>query len=163
MNPRRVPRELSVEALVDASPAAVWEVLCDVTRIGEWSSECRGARWLDGASAALPGARFRGSNRSGTARWSRTCVVTAADPPRELVWHVLPTTLYRDHTEWRVVLEPHRDGTRIHQRNRVLHMPRALELVVATSIPDHRDRTEVLRADLLRLGAVAARPQLSPI
>ena len=29
-------------------------MLADVTRIGEWSHECQGAEWLDGAATAAP-------------------------------------------------------------------------------------------------------------
>jgi hemerythrin-like domain-containing protein len=43
-------------------PEAVWAVLADVTRVGEWSHECRSVRWLDGSHGG-PGARFRGRNR----------------------------------------------------------------------------------------------------
>ena len=97
----RLARAASVEALVAAPPSAVWAVVSDVTRVGEWSAECVGAQWLDGASAAVPGVRFRGRNRAGRSRWTRTCEVLAVDPGRELVWQTVPGTLIRDSTEWR--------------------------------------------------------------
>jgi hypothetical protein len=53
----RIPATTSVLADVDASPAAVWAVLADPTRVGEWSGECHRVQWLDGAQAAVPGAR----------------------------------------------------------------------------------------------------------
>jgi Polyketide cyclase / dehydrase and lipid transport len=55
---------------VDASPEVVYDLVTDVTRMGEWSPECVGCAWIDGANDPVPGARFRGRNRHGLARWS---------------------------------------------------------------------------------------------
>ncbi|MGY1602397.1 SRPBCC family protein [Geodermatophilus sp. SYSU D00815] len=157
MSRTRIARSAAVEALVAAPPEAVWAVLADVPRVGEWSSECRGAVWLDGATTAAPGARFRGSNRVRWSRWARTCRVDVVDPPRELVWRTLPSGPYRDSVRWRVALEPADGGTRVVQTYEVLSMPRAEEAVAALLLPEHRDRQAALRADLERLGALAAR------
>ena len=151
-----IPAMTSVHADVDASPSEVWAVLADPTRVGEWSSECHSVRWLDDAQAAVPGARFQGFNRAGALRWSRVCQIRSVEPERELVWHVLPAGINRDHVEWRVSLEPVGGGTRIRQSYRLLRMPRAMEVVVAVLNRNHRDRTEALQADLRRLGRVAA-------
>ena len=152
---QRIARNAQVEVVVEADPEAVWAVLADVPRVGEWSSECRGARWLDGADGAVPGARFRGANRVRWSRWSRTCEVVSADPPRELVWRTLPTFVFRDSVVWRTTLEPADRGTRIVQSYQIVHMPALEEAVVALTVPEHRDRTEGLRGDLLRLGLLA--------
>ena len=56
----RVPHSCRVEAEVAAPVEAVWQVVSDVTRTGEWSHECLGVEWLDGATRAAVGARFRG-------------------------------------------------------------------------------------------------------
>ena len=44
----RLPPHLTVETEVSASPGQVWTLLTDVTRVGEWSHECRAASWLVG-------------------------------------------------------------------------------------------------------------------
>ena len=67
--------DVEVEVRMAAPPAAVWALLRDPTRMGEWSPECVSGRWLDGASGSAPGARFKGSNRLGWRRWSTTCTV----------------------------------------------------------------------------------------
>ena len=54
---------------IAAPPDLVYDLIADVTRMGEWSPECYRCEWLDGASAATPGARFRGYNRIGRFRW----------------------------------------------------------------------------------------------
>lgn len=152
----RIPPSVAVEVEVPAPPAAVWSVLADPTRVGEWSGECVRAAWLPGSSAVVPGARFRGWNRSGRSRWARTCEVTEVDPGRVLAWCTVPGGPYRDRTRWRVVLTPTAAGTRVQQRYDLTGMPAAVERVAALLLPAHRDRTAGLRADLERLGRVAA-------
>ena len=70
-----------VETVTDATPEQVWAVVSDVTRVGEWSHECKGAVWVDGATAAQPGARFAGSNRIGRIKWGRVNEITTAEAP----------------------------------------------------------------------------------
>jgi hypothetical protein len=78
----------------------------------------------------------------------------------------VPSLLYPDSSEWRIRLHEAAGGTRIEQTFRVLKAPRILDLVYATALPSHRDRTRALTEDLRRLGALAARtgtPTPSPI
>ncbi|HEX3261573.1 MAG TPA: SRPBCC family protein [Pseudonocardia sp.] len=153
---RRLPQAGAAEVVVDAAPEAVWAVLADVTRIGEWSHECRGAEWLDGATAAAPGVRFRGRNKVGAlVRWARVCVIRAVDAPHELVWETVGPPLMRDASLWRVRLDPVDGGTRIRQEFRILSMAAWADRAVAAVIPAHRDRIAALEADLRRLGEVA--------
>lgn len=154
--PRRVHKRGRTEVTVAAQRDAVWDVVRDVTRVGEWSHECLGAVWLGDATAAVPGARFRGRNRNGIFRWGRVCEVIHA-APWELAWRTVPTVLYPDSTEWRIRLHDAEGGTRIEQTFRVVKAPKLLDVVYATVIPAHRDRTDALTEDLRRLGALAAR------
>lgn len=140
---------------VDASPAEVWAVLADVRRTGEWSHECHTTAWLDGATHAAVGARFQGSNRSGRTKWSRPCLITACDAERELVYET-SGPMAKDSTMWRFALEPDGAGTRITQQFRVLKLPLWFDRLIWFATPAHRDRRPALRADLVRLGEVAA-------
>ena len=79
---------MSVTRSMAASPDAVYALVSDVTRIGEWSPETTSCRWLGGASGAAVGARFAGSNRHGWRRWTTVCTVTAADPGRRFAFDV---------------------------------------------------------------------------
>jgi hypothetical protein len=153
---RRVQMENSVAVTVDADIDKVWHVVCDVNRVGEWSHECVGAAWLGDSTSATPGARFRGRNRAGVFRWGRVCEIVSA-VPYELTWRTVPTTLYPDSSEWRIALEAVDAGTTISQHFRVLHAPKALSVLDALLIPNHRDRTSALIEDLKRLGEVARR------
>jgi hypothetical protein len=143
------------EAVTGAAPEAVWQIITDVTRVGEWSHECRKARWGQGARAAAPGVHFRGSNRSGIVRWSRSCVFTIVDPPRELAWRTGGLLGLGDRTEWRITLESVGAGTRIVQTYDVLHVAPGLDRVYWWLIKAHRDRRDALACDLERLAALA--------
>ncbi len=145
--------EVAVE--VPATPAQVWTVLSDPTRVGEWSHECRAATWVDGSSVAAVGAKFRGDNQVRRFRWSRICTITELEPERLLSYRTsggVPS----DSTEWRFGLEPVGDGTRITQSFRILKFPRLMELATVVFNPSHRDRRDALRSDLARLGEVSA-------
>ena len=151
----RVDWEGEVAADVAASPAQVWAVLRDPTRIGEWSHECRTVTWVGGHSRAEVGAQFRGTNQVGSFRWSRTCTITELEPERLLVF-CTSGGLPPDSTRWRFLLEPTDGGTRVTQSFQILKFPRLVELATVLLNPAHRDRSQALRGDLTRLGEVSA-------
>jgi uncharacterized protein YndB with AHSA1/START domain len=67
-----------------APPEVIWELLSDVTRIGEFSPETFEAEWLDGATGPALGVRFRGHvkrNGRGPIYWTQ-CTVTSCEPGR---------------------------------------------------------------------------------
>jgi hypothetical protein len=152
---REVQKNGRTEVVVDAALADVWRVVSDVTRVGEWSRECRSAHWLDGAAAAAPGVRFRGRNTAGWAHWGRTCEIVAVHEPRELAWRTVPTWLYPDSTEWRIRLDAAERGTTITQSFTVLRAPWVLDRLYARLIPSHQDRDAELAQDLARIGVAA--------
>jgi hypothetical protein len=152
---RTVQKSGCTRVVVDAPVEEVWAVVADVPRVGEWSHECRSARWLDGAAEAAPGVRFRGRNRAGWARWSRTCEIVAVDRPRELVWRTVPSVRYPDSSEWRIRLAPAGQGTAITQSFAALRVPWLLDRLYARLIPAHTDRDNALAGDLRRLGDAA--------
>ena len=144
------------QVTVDADLDAVWDVVRDVTRVGEWSHECVGVAWLDGATAVTPGARFRGRNKQGVFRWGRVCEIVTAKP-YEMVWRTVPSALYPDSTEWKISLQATGNTTEIEQSFRVVRCPKALALAYGILLPAHRERTAALVEDLRRLGALAVR------
>jgi uncharacterized protein YndB with AHSA1/START domain len=145
-----------VEVMVDAPPESVWRVIADVTRTSEWSHECHHVVWLGGATAAVTGARFRGHNRSGWLRWSRTCEVLAVDAGCQIAWRTIPTPLMVDSSDWRISLEPAGTGTQIVQTFQMTKFPRWWEWALARMNPSHIDRSTALTEDLRRIGVIAA-------
>ena len=154
----RLRQSLSAAVSVDvAAPIdVVWSVVSDPLRVPEWSHECREVRYLDGATSAEAGHRFRGSNRSSRWGWSRDCTVFLHDEPNEFAY--LTSGGFGDATAWHFRLEPTASGTRLTQAFQGVSMPRWLSALVTVLIPGHDDRTEALRGDLMRLAALAQNP-----
>ena len=46
------PINVEVSTVIDADPEALYDLVSDVTRMGEWSPETRSAEWLDSATSA---------------------------------------------------------------------------------------------------------------
>ena len=91
---------------IAAAPGTVWDMVSDVTRMGEWSPECTGGRWIGKHRAPVVGARFVGFNRRGWARWATTCEVVEAEPGRSFAFRVRETGVV-----WGYRFEPDGDGT----------------------------------------------------
>ena len=128
--------EASIE--INASPLVVYELVSDITRMGERSPECYRCEWLDGTSGPEVGARFRGHNRLGPIRWSTTCTVTKAEPGREFAFTVV-SRHGRPETEWRYLITSATNATvtTVTESYRFLWCPRAARLA---EIPFPRDR-----------------------
>ncbi len=53
---------------VECTAFKVWALVADIARIGEFSPECIGARWIGGYETAIVGAQLGGFNRKVTNR-----------------------------------------------------------------------------------------------
>lgn len=98
-------RELRASRRIAASAEAVFDLVSDVTRMGEWSPENLGGQWLDSATQAVVGARFKGRNKR-KASWSTTAVVTEADRGRAFAFAVGRKAPEHAGTRWRYTLTP---------------------------------------------------------
>jgi hypothetical protein len=75
-----MPEQISVERAIRSDAGRLYELVSDLPRMGEWSPENTGGKWVDGATSPEVGAHFKGTNRSGWIRWSTDVVVTVAQP-----------------------------------------------------------------------------------
>jgi hypothetical protein len=144
-----------VQRRVDARPSEVYELISDVTRTGEWSPECRRCEWVDGADRATVGARFRGWNRWGLARWSRLAEVVVAEPGREFTFRTLPDWFNRDSATWSYRLEPDGDGTLItesYEVNRVPAFP--VNILFRVFLRHHADMRPHMEQTLERIASL---------
>ena len=100
--------DLSGSRHVDASAEVVYDLVSDLTRMGEWSPECERVTWRGGATGPAVGARFVGWNRSGAVRWCTWGEVVTAERGRRLAFEVTvgPAKVAR----WEYVLEADGDG-----------------------------------------------------
>ncbi len=102
--------DVRVTQRIDASPETLYALVSDITRMGEWSPENVGGRWLGEATAAAVGARFRGSNRRGWRRWSTVCTVVTCEPGTAFAFDV--DVLRIPASRWTYEFEPD-DGATI--------------------------------------------------
>lgn len=116
-----MPELTHAESVVVAtSPEALYDLVSDVTRTGEWSPVCRACWWDDGASAEV-GAWFTGRNEVPGRTWETRSQVVAADRGREFAF-LVGGSLVR----WGFTLEPVDGGTRLTESWEFL--PAGLEL-----------------------------------
>jgi uncharacterized protein YndB with AHSA1/START domain len=143
---------------VRAPAEALWAMVTDVTRTGEWSPEATGGAWIDGATGPAVGARFKGTNRRGRTRWATTCEVTASAPGREFTF--VTGRPGKPETVWRYVFEPDGDGgTRVTESFQLVKPLGAVSNLVTrvtTGVKDRRADLEAnIRVSLARLKAIA--------
>lgn len=140
---------------IDAPAERVWSLLSHLDRMGDWSPECYRVRWLDGAtSPAVPGSRFRGSNKFRWIRWSMTCEVKTALPGRELIFSTLRGT--RECVRWRYLLETTASGTDLTESFEVLWLPLEARIFEDHLMVDRdRRREQSMRTTLERIKSLA--------
>lgn len=121
---------------IAAPPSTVYDLVSDITRMGEWSPECYRCEWLDSATGPVVGARFRGYNRLSAYRWQTTAVITTADPGREFAFTILHAN-GREETLWRYRLNALDAGTAVIESYEFLWCPVANRIA---ELPIPRDR-----------------------
>jgi hypothetical protein len=103
-----------VELIIDAPPAVVWPLVCDIGVPAEFSSEFQGGQWLDGATGPSLGARFLGRNyHEAAGTWETVSTVCEFEPDRLFGWAVGDPDVPA--AQWRFALEPAGSGTVIRQ------------------------------------------------
>ena len=98
------------QAFILSPPSSVFRLVSDITRMGEWSPECRRCEWLDEDAGASVGARFRGYNQRGWLKWQMNCTVSAFEPDRVFAFEVSRPS-GQPQTRWRYELEPTEGGS----------------------------------------------------
>lgn len=145
----------SHSVVVDAAPRAVYDLVADLPRMGEWSPECSSVDWTDGATGPAEGATFVGHNRTGPRgliRWSRRGRVLAADPGREFAF--ITEEGGRESTEWRYRFEAVEGGTRVTESYDVHWIP-AWARILDVPLNRHKELQETMRHTLARLKSAA--------
>lgn len=102
-------RPLPVSATVEvaASPEAVWSVVSDVARMGEWSPECRKI-FLRRSREVGMGTAFLGINKRGIAVWPTLSKIVRFEPGQAVAWKTRESG-----ATWTYELEPTGQGTRL--------------------------------------------------
>jgi len=101
--------ERSIE--IAAPPAAVWAIISDLKRMGEWSPQCRSMVVL--GSEVKQGTRTININGQGRVRWPTNAQVVVFEPERKLAFRIL-----ENRTVWSYELAPTANGTRVTESRR---------------------------------------------
>ncbi|WP_238997776.1 SRPBCC family protein [Nocardioides limicola] len=150
----------SVTIHMAAHPDEVWQLVSDVTRIGEFSPETFEAEWTDGATGPALGAHFRGHvrrNGIGPVYWT-ACKVTHCEPGRDFGFAVYGAG--RRLNNWRYQLEPRDGGTDVTES---YHLDDAGVLrLYSSTLGLLRRRTNLrgMRETLTRIKAVVERSEV---
>jgi len=157
----------SVERYIEAPPEALYEIIADVTRTPELTPDIVRCEWLDGATHAKVGARFKAINRQGRGpNWSNKPVIVTADLGREIAW--ARTEPFAGTLEWRYRFAPDGTGTRVTESYRVTKSLTIVGWFIIGTLYGMKDRRSDLRAsmqatlDRLALIAERSNSQASP-
>lgn len=101
------PIALSVSRTIAAPADQLYDLITDVTRMGEWSPETVSADWLGGAHGPAVGVKFSGTNKAGPNTWTTKPTITEADRGRVFAFKVPG----RSGPVWRYEFEANDDGT----------------------------------------------------
>ena len=102
----------TVERYIDASPDALYDFIADVTRTPEMTPDIVKVVWLDGATEAKVGVRFKATNTAGRGpKWNNKPVFVTVDPKREIAW--ARTEVGAGTVEWRYRFVAEGTGTRV--------------------------------------------------
>ncbi len=100
---------------IAASPDAVYDLVADITRMGEWSPVCTGGAW-----AGEDRAWFSGTNERGELQWETQCRVDVADRGREFTFTNCGFDGATELVRWSYTFAPSGDGCEVSERWEVL-------------------------------------------
>lgn len=149
------PSADSVTLRVEGTPDRIYEIVTDIAQMGRLSPECTGGKWLGGATGPAVGARFKGHNKRGLARWSTTNEVVEADPGRAFAFQTQQSGM-----RWSYHLEPDGDGTLVTEsragfKDRPI-LARVFTKLLLGGAAEHDDELRAgMRATLERVKALA--------
>jgi len=145
---------LKAEIEINAPVGTVWNLVSDVTKMPQWSPQCRAMKAL---GPIRPGTRTLNLNRRGLLFWPTTAVITEVVPERKFAFRIPVNT-----TVWSYELEPTATGTRLtetrHAENGVTAISTALTKTVLGGLDDfERELVEGMNQGLARIKAAAER------
>jgi len=149
---------VTVTARIGAAPEIVWDLVADVTRMGQWSPETTRCRWLSDPPGPREGARFAGTNAHRGRRWRTACTVVVADRGREFSFDVVGAGFLAV-ARWTYAFRPVGDGcevteTYLDRRGPVLRLFGVAVLGI-TDRDVHNRRTMTETLNRLRVAAEA--------
>jgi hypothetical protein len=112
----RLPRH-SESLTISSTPDVLYDMISDVTRMGEWSPVCKLCWWDDG-SEPRAGQWFTGHNESDGQVWETRCEIEVAKRGREFTFVV--GGVESGSTRWRYTFASASGGTEVTESWQVL-------------------------------------------
>ena len=137
----------SDSVVVARSPEELYDLVSDVTHMGDWSPVCRACWWEEEGGSARVGAWFGGRNELPERTWETRSEVVAAERGREFAF-VVNGTIAR----WGYTFEPVDGGTQLTESWEFL--PSGQEMF-RERFGDDADAQIANRAELARTGIPA--------
>ena len=143
---------LQAQIDIDAPVAKVWMLVSDLSRMPQWSPQCRLMKTL---GPLRPGTRTINLNRRSRLFWLTTCTVTEVIPEKKLAFKV-----NINGTIWSYELEPNETGTRLvetrHAENGVTAFSNMSINALMGGVPSfERELVDGMDATLSRIKAAA--------
>jgi uncharacterized protein YndB with AHSA1/START domain len=143
---------LQAQIDIDAPVARVWALVSDLSRMPQWSPQCRLMKAL---GPVRQGTRTINLNRRNKMFWPTTCVVTEVIPEKKLAFQV-----NQNGTIWSYELEPTDAGTRLvesrHAENGVTAFSTLSVNAMLGGVPNfERELVDGMNASLSRIKAAA--------
>lgn len=143
---------LQAEIDIDAPVGKVWNLVSDLSRMPQWSPQCRVMKPL---GPIRPGTRTVNLNRRGMLFWPTTSVITEVIPERKFAFRIPINT-----TVWSYELEPTATGTRLietrHAENGVTAVSKAATNAALGGMENfERELVEGMNQSLARIKAAA--------
>lgn len=145
---------LKAEIEINAPVSKVWGLVSDVTKMPQWSPQCRIMKAL---GPIRPGTRTVNLNRRGMLFWPTTSVITEVVPERKFAFRIPINT-----TVWSYELEPTATGTRLvetrHAENGVTAVSTAVTKAALGGVDTfERELLDGMNQGLARIKAAAER------
>jgi ligand-binding SRPBCC domain-containing protein len=97
---------------IAAPPQTVWALVSDLPRMGEWSPENAGGKWVKGATGPALGSVFVGTNKNGRfRRWTTNVTIIGCEPGKLFEFAVTSGPLKV--ATWRYEFDETDDGCRV--------------------------------------------------
>ena len=145
---------LQAQIDIDAPVAKVWTLVSDLSRMPQWSPQCRVMKAL---GPVRQGTRTINFNRRNRMYWPTTSVVTEVIPEKKLAFRV-----NQNNTVWSYELEPTETGTRLvetrHAENGTTAFSNLSINALMGGVPNfERELVDGMNATLSRIKAAAER------
>ena len=132
--------------LVNRSPEELYDLVADVTNMGQWSPVCKACWWNDGDGPRV-GATFTGRNELPDRTWETVSEVVAADRGKEFAFVVQVTG-----TRWGYTFTPAEGGTELTES---WEFPPRARTVLEERFGDDAPAQIAQRQELARTGMAA--------